>query len=226
MGPLVLPILLVLALASTSFSASASVVRYTYTGYSLTTAPGIGYDSTFTTVGTAPSGLASLVFSMVGDLGVNRPFDQFSPLSWSISDGVHSYSSAAPPPHLNFYTKFETDSTGTITNWYVQVATYNNEASADPYNDWDDILLRTSTDIASLPVPYDESRLFSALVGDYARSKDYHALSYNHPGTWTLESDTQVDGNVPEPTTLALVAIALIAVASCPMGERGQFLSR
>lgn len=217
--------LIALALGLASTNSVADLVRYTYTGSALTTTPGIGYDSSFTTVGTAPAGLGNLTFSMLGDLGVGRSFGQFAPAMWSISDGVHSYSSATPPPHLNFYAKFATDITGAITDWYVQVSTYSDPPSSDPYNDWDDILLRTSTDSLSLPVPYDESRLFSAVSGDYGRSNDYHALSYDQRGTWTM---TAVDGGlaVPEPTTLALVGAALTGVVvarsrrSAPMTRR------
>ena len=119
-------------------------------------------------------------------------------------------------PNLNYCSAFATDSTGAITEWYVQVPTYDApSSSSDPYNDWDYILLRMSNDPNSLPVPYDESLLFSAVLGDYGRTKDYRALSYDQPGVWTMGVAPEAL-RVPEPGTLALLP------RHCPRGTRIQ----
>ena len=211
-----LPLIIAIFLASNSINARAALIQYSYTGNPLTTEDGVAYNSFFTTMGDAPSGLTNLTFSMVGDLGAGRSYTRFSPVSWSISDGVHSFSSAIPPPHLNFVTLFSTGLDGAIIDWYVQVSTYDDSprSSQDNYNDWDSLLLRTTTDLENLHLPYDESRLYSAVSGDFGRPQDYLALSLNQPGTWSATPFDDNSMTIPEPSSLVLFISAALAAAA------------
>ena len=216
-----------LAFALPSPEVLASAMLYTYTGASpLSTAPGVGSISGGVTVGTAPIGLSLLTFQMIADLGANHTYGFGSVSSWSISDGVLSYSSSAPPPHLSQVFLIATNSAGAITEWVISVSTYNDATceSSCAYYLQDDIHLRTMN--SPQPVPgsltaFDQSRLYSAVRGDFGRSWDYNALSTFAPGTWTM-STVQGGSGIPEPDTFALVGTSLIGVAVAGRRKRRQ----
>jgi hypothetical protein len=184
-------------------SPSVASIRYTYTGNQLVTTSGGG-----------PASLSRITFTMTGDLGINReldirddptPSERFSPTSWSISDGVNTFSSTPLPPNLNSYFLFSTNSAGEIINWYVQIPTYNSVTLIS-------YLLRTSNSPTLGGAPngppsiYDQSRQCSAISCDFTGVTDYDAFAYGQPGFWTMTTDVDHAG------TLALLAIGLAGV--------------
>ena len=103
-------------------TAAKATMLYTYAGNEFATgggAPGLE------AIGTPPSALSHINFTITGSLGKDRPFSTFLPISWTVSEGVHSYSSVAPPPNLNLLLQFATNSSGEITEWYVQFPTFD-----------------------------------------------------------------------------------------------------
>lgn len=197
--------------ALVSADAFAGLVVYTYTGAStLSTAPGTGSISGGATVGTAPPGLSVLTFQMIADLGANRAYGFAGASSWSISDGVHSYSSSAPPNYMQ-YIMVSTDVDGEIVEWDIVASTVNGVTSGYLLQDF--IQLRTiNLPLASAPFAFDQSLLYSAVRGDFERAWDYNALASAAPGSWTMTPAQ--GGDVPEPATLALVGAALVGAVA------------
>ncbi|MDL2336712.1 MAG: PEP-CTERM sorting domain-containing protein [Pseudomonadota bacterium] len=202
--------------ALVSGDAFAGAVLYTYKGaLALSTAPGTGSISGGATVGTAPPELSVLTFQMTAILEANRAYSLGGASSWTISDGVHSFSSSAPPPNLSQVFLFATDSVGAITEWDIYISTYNDATCDSSCAYWlqDDIHLRTMN--SPQPVPgtltaFDQSLLYSAVDGDFGRPWDYNALSPAAPGNWMM---TPIQGgDVPEPSTITLVSAALLGV--------------
>ena len=198
---------------------SSAAVLYTYTSASvLSTEPGIGHIAGGATIGTAPSGLGLLTFSMTSDLELNRAFGRVTPSSWSISDGVHTYSSSVSRPNPGQDFAFATDSLGAITEWIVDVWSYEDATCDSLCAYWlqDYVLLRTHNSPEAIPgqlTAFDVSNLCSAVSCDYGRPEDYNAQSAVAPGTWsTKEVDDPL--GVPEPATLALVGAALLGAVT------------
>jgi hypothetical protein len=192
-------------------SAQAGVI-YEYTSAALlTTEPGSGSIAGGATVGTAPTGLSALTIQMTADLISDRPFGSVGVSSWSISDGVHSYSSSLSRPNPFQYFMFSTDSFGGIIEWDIVVSTYNDATcnSSCAYYLQDFIQLR-SINLPSYSVlfAFDQSLLFSAVSGDFGRAWDYNALSAVAPGSWTMRIIDD-ENRIPEPGTLALFGIAI-----------------
>jgi hypothetical protein len=152
---------------------------------------------------------------MTGNLGVDRPYGPFFPVAWTILDGVHSYSSSVPPPNLNFYVEFATNSAAEITEWYVQVPTFNtdNPNGGSNYDEWNDILLRTFNAPTTGEPIFDESQFCSAVSCDFGRVVDYRALAFGQPGTWLITT-APPSSSVPEPSTLSLLAFGLAGLAA------------
>ena len=203
---------LALGFAGASSQAEAATL-YSYTSNPLTTEAGAGSISGGLTVGIAPVGLGVLTFQMTTDHVVNRSFGAVGVSSWSISDGVHSYSSSASRPNPNQYFMFSTDMVGAIAEWDIVVSTFNDATcdSSCAYFLQDFIQLRTiNVPLAPVPIAFDQSLLYSAVSGDFGRPWDYNALSMSAPGTWTMTTVVDPTGNpISEPGTLALLAVGL-----------------
>jgi len=88
----------------------ASVV-YTYTGNDFTSVTAPYATSDFI------SGSLTLELALAPDLS----FSPITPLSYTFTDGIQSYSSDAPPPEFSF--DVGTDANGNIDQWYFLLGT-------------------------------------------------------------------------------------------------------
>lgn len=135
-------IIILIATYFLSFGQASAAFVYTYTGNQMQSAPSqLNPDPS-----SLPPGLSSLQFTMVGDLGVDRAYSRFFPSGWAINDGVHAFTSSAPPPNLNLYLEFATNGAGAITDWYIQVPTW------DPLTNIS-LLLRTTNTVTDDQAP-------------------------------------------------------------------------
>jgi hypothetical protein len=202
---------------SAARGAAAAPVLFSYSGNRLTTAAGVGDpDANFLTIGTEPDGISQIAFEMIGTLDPDRAYSRFVPDYWAISDGVSSFSSLTPVPNLLTYFEFATDSVGNITEWFVDVQTYNttNPAGGTNHEEWNLIRLGTvSAPATGTLFPYDLSTLCSAVSCDFGRADDYRALSYGDPGTWTVQP-TDVLTPVPEPGAMLLTGAGMAVLVT------------
>lgn len=175
---------------------ASSMTLYTYTGNELITNPGV-------TNGVTQSALSYITFTVIGSLGVNRPYSRFFPIAWSVSDGVHNFSSSSPPPNLTLFFEFATNSLGEITEWYAQFPTHNGI---------DFTLLRTSNALAvGPPGTFDEVVFCSAISCDFSRDGDYRTWTVDHPGVWTMQATAETQP-IPEPSTWFLFVTGFVGL--------------
>ena len=105
--------------AATALPMMASSVTYTYTGNDFVTVL-----SPYTT-----SDFVSGNFTLASPLGDNLAFGAITPLTYSFSDGVQTFSSVSPPTDVTF--EAGTDASGNITSWFVQPQTGTNIVSTN-----------------------------------------------------------------------------------------------
>ncbi|HEX5228104.1 MAG TPA: hypothetical protein VFW44_10355 [Bryobacteraceae bacterium] len=105
--------------AASALPMMASSVTYTYTG------------NDFVTV-LAPYTTSDFVggnFTLASALGDNMALAPITPLSYSFSDGVQTFTSATPPTDVTF--EAGTDASGNITSWIVQLQNGSNIVSTN-----------------------------------------------------------------------------------------------
>lgn len=160
------------AIAATALPLAASSVTYTYTGNDFVTVL-----SPYTT-----SDFVSGNFTLASALGDNLALGAITPLTYSFSDGVQTFSSASPPPEVTF--EVGTDGSGNIDSWVIQLN------SGPPSDD----IVSTSSGVS------DFGELGFSALGE----------NLGNPGTWVMTGGGT--SPVPEPGNVALIAMGLAAI--------------
>jgi len=152
----------------------ASSVTYTYTGNDFGAVFGSYSTSDFITG----------YFTVASPLPDSETFpDAITPLTYSFTDGLQTFSSSAPPSGVTF--EFGTDATGAITSWDVNLSQGENTIST----------VSSSSDVGEML----GSSSFGENIGD--------------PGTWVQSGGGTGGGStVPEPGNLGLLVIGLVAI--------------
>lgn len=150
----------------------ASSVTYTYTGNDFETviAP-------YTT-----SDFVSGSFTLTSPLADNMAESAITPASYSFTDGVQTFSSAAPPAEVTF--DVGTDASGNIDTWVIELN------SGPPSDD----VVATSSNSSD----FGELGLFA--LGE----------NIGDPGTWVMSGGGGLP--VPEPGNVALIGLAVVGI--------------
>ena len=161
----------VLAACTMTLTLAASTT-YTYTGnvFQTVLAP-------YTT-----SDFVSGYFTLTSPLPVNMAESAITPVSYSFTDGVQTFSSASPPPEVTF--NIGTDASGNIDQWVIQLD------SGPPSND----IVSTSSNAS------DFGELGIAALGE----------NFGDSGTWVTSGGG--GSPTPEPGNVALVGLGLAAI--------------
>lgn len=158
--------------------AKADVI-YTYTGNNFTDVFTAGYTTSDKITGTLTlsSALPSSLSTLTNESALV--------VSYSFTDGVNTFTKPCCDSGSQTIFSFETDGSGTITNWDVILETDDNHTG----------------DLTTLsgPTGFDQSLVDGALGGKNNADQ----------GIWSLQSSTS---SVPEPESLAIFAAALIGL--------------
>jgi hypothetical protein len=186
---------LVLAALALPAAALADTVTYTYTGNPFTN---------FATSGSAiqvftPADILTIQFTVAAPLINNLPSAQFSPISFSLSDGVQTITDTTPDLATRTPNPFQiaTDSTGTILHWYISLADATGSLSS--YN--------------------------FGLTGDDVSFGSGQSLAYatsSKLGTWSITDSASLPepSPVPEPSTLSLGSTGLLGALAAVRRSR------
>jgi hypothetical protein len=182
--------LLVFLAASFSGPAAKANVTYTYTGNDFTTVVGSLSETT--------SDFITASFTFASPLLDVNP-DSATPLSWTMSDGVESLSSADYYGSVGF--DFETDASGNLLNWY--------------FSAWGQGPCVVSGGICTNPsfsIDNGNAGLGNDLVADSVgyfafggSTPAWYAENSNDRGTWTQTAGSAA----PEPSTFLLLSAGL-----------------
>jgi len=172
-----------------SSTVTAAIVNYQYTGNTYTEIFLLGepYESTMRVTGTF-----TVASPLEGHSG------EFTPLSWSFNDGVHTLTSAE---HFLSNARMTTDSEGMPTSWGISVLDLN-----PPYDDRD-ILNTISTGSRSTGTGVDQARLLICIEfeGVCGFEPIGSGLSEDVPGSWEVSA-------IPIPAAVWLFGSGLIGL--------------
>lgn len=147
---------------------------YTYTGNDFEVGEGLYTTSDF----------VSGFFTVATPLGDNLVFGNITPLTYSFSDGVQTFTNSAPPTDVTF--EVATDASGAITAWDVSLSTGLNIVSTD-----------------SISSDFGEA---GASIGENIGDPGGWVASLSGSGSGSGTS------TVPEPQDLGFVGIGLAAI--------------
>jgi len=158
----------------------ASSVTYTYTGN----------DFTINTFPYTTSDSVSGYFTLATALGDGLSDVAISPVTYSFTDGVQTFTNAAPPSTVTF--DVSTSATGAITEWYILLQ--------NPYAPGQTYDVETADGLA-------ETRDF----GEFPEGAGVgQGVILFDPGTWVQSGGGT--SPTPEPGYLGLIALGLVGI--------------
>lgn len=198
------PLALAVALL-TAAPAQASTI-YSYSGLAFTsiTRDGSGVPADLYTTADRVSGSFTLATPLAANLG---PLSSVTPLTFSFSDGVNQLTEANA--NLGLF-RVSTDALGAIVEWQMQVIDISLTANESVVRRIDTTFAIGAKDIGDLGIetqcapPFTPGLCVLGADGYYTQNGRNDAA-----GTWTMRTTP----DVPEPTSMALIGVALAGLA-------------